>query len=71
MPIFSQLPNVFAWQHEGEWFYVEDRNMAPGNAVEMWQIHDGTEVFLSVCRGPKGSFIRCAKPLEKISSDQL
>lgn len=71
MPTFSQLPNAFAWQHEGRWYYVEDRTQAPGHAVEMWQVHDGQEVFLSYCRGPKGGFIRGAKRLDVPPPSQL
>jgi hypothetical protein len=65
MPTFSQLPNVFAWQHEGRWYYVEDRTQAPSHAEEMSQIHDGEEVFLSLSRGTKGAFIRGANRLEE------
>lgn len=65
MPVFSQLPNAFAWEHEGRWYYVEDRTQAPENAVEMWQFDDGHEIFLSVARGAKGAFIRGAKRLDE------
>ena len=65
MPNFSQLPNAFAWQHEGRWYYVEDHTQAPGHAVEMRQVHDGQGVFLSHCRGHKGVFIRDATRLDE------
>ena len=65
MPNFSQLPNAFAWQHEGRWYYAEDHTLAPDQAVEMLQVHDGQEVFLSYCRGNKGGFIRGAKRLDE------
>lgn len=61
MPNFSQLPNVFAWQHGNQWFYAEERSQAPANAVEMWRLDDGNEIFLSASRGTKGAFIRGAK----------
>lgn len=62
---FSKLPNVFAWQDEGQWYYVDDQREAPSHAVEMWRLDDGNEVFLSVSRGAKGSFVRGAKRLNE------
>lgn len=64
MPTFSQLPNVFAWQHEAQWFYVDDRSKALAHAIEMWRLDDGREILLSFSRGTKGAFIRGAEPLD-------
>ncbi|WP_428308479.1 hypothetical protein [Lacipirellula sp.] len=64
MPNFSKLPNVFAWQHEDQWYYAEERSKAPSHAIEMSRLDDGREILLSISHGVKGSFIRNAKPLE-------
>lgn len=61
---FSKLPNVFAWQENDQWYYVEDHTEAPAHSVEMWRLYDGNEIFLSVSRGTKGTFIRGAKRLD-------
>ena len=66
MPTFSPLPNdAFARQHEGRWYYVEDRMQSPSHAIKMWQFHDGQEIFLSISDGTKGAFIRGATRLDE------
>lgn len=61
---FSKLANVFAWQEDGQWYYVEDYKKAPTDSTEMWRLYDGNEIFLSVSRGTKGTFIRGATRLD-------
>jgi hypothetical protein len=62
MPSYTRLPNVFAWEDAGRWFYVQDRAAAPAEAQEVRCFHDGTATVLSINRGASGAFIRDAMP---------
>ncbi|WP_428303686.1 hypothetical protein [Lacipirellula sp.] len=62
MPTYDRLPNVFAWEQAGQWYYVQDRAAAPPEALEARWFHDGTANVLSINRGTSGVFVRDAIP---------
>lgn len=62
MPSFNRLPDVFAWQVDGRWYYTSDGHSAPGNAVEARHYDDGQGTFLALSRGTHGIFVRDAVP---------
>ncbi|BBO33693.1 hypothetical protein [Lacipirellula parvula] len=62
MPAYTRLPNVFAWEEGGRWYYVQDRSAAPPEAEEVRCFHDGLATVLSINRGTNGAFIRDALP---------
>ncbi|WP_428303642.1 hypothetical protein [Lacipirellula sp.] len=62
MPSYTRLPNVFAWEDGGQWYYVQDRTAAPPAAVEVRCFNDGTANVLAINKGTSGAFVRDALP---------
>ena len=62
MPSYTRLPNVFAWEDQGQWYYVQDRATAPPEATETRCFNDGTALVLSINKGTSGAFVRDALP---------
>ncbi|BBO33370.1 hypothetical protein PLANPX_2982 [Lacipirellula parvula] len=58
----NRLPDVYAWQIDGQWYFAADGRTAPGHAVEARHYDDGHGTFLAISHGTQGMFVRDAIP---------
>jgi hypothetical protein len=62
MPAFHRLPNVFAWRDGRQWYFVQDRERAPPEAIEARLTQDGDTLILSIHQGTSGALVRDPLP---------